>query len=88
MKTFHRFNDSVKDRPHLLVCIYHNSHGPRAVISKSEDLPDGGYSWPDPGCDAKAALDWAANYGGINAVEVYVQINDAEWDPNWGNLAD
>ena len=88
MKTFRRFDATLTGNPYVLVSIYHSSHGPRAAISKSEDLADGGYSWPDPGCDAKAALNWAANYAGINAIDVYVQINGVEWDPNWGNLTD
>jgi hypothetical protein len=88
MHIFHRFDQDTVEPPYLLINIYRGSHGRRAAIFKSDDLPEDGYTWPDAGCDAEAALSWAENYSGASAINVYVQLQDAEWDPSWGELVD
>lgn len=88
MTDFHLFKEDNAEQPYILVRLYSGSHGTRAAIAKSEDLPSEGYSWPDPGCDAEAALAWAANYAGINAINVYIQLDNVEWNPNWGKISD
>jgi hypothetical protein len=87
MTHFRLYQQDGAELPYILVRLYEGSRGTRAAISKSDDLPDDSYSWPDPGCDAEAALAWAANYAGINAVNVYIELDNVEWDPNWGKMS-
>jgi hypothetical protein len=88
MHIFHPFNQHKAEPPYVLINIYRGSHGVQAVLSRSEDMPEDGYDWPDAACDAEAALSWAANYAGASAVNTYVQMQDVEWDPRWGKLLD
>jgi hypothetical protein len=87
MKTFQRFDTDRAQQPYILIRLYRGSRGTQAAISKSEDLEDDGYSWPDPGCDAEAALAWAGNYAGINAVNLYIQLDHVDWNPAWGKIS-
>ncbi|KAA0694479.1 hypothetical protein DTW90_24500 [Neorhizobium sp. P12A] len=86
MTKFRYYEEDCAEPPYVLIRLYKASRGLQAVISKSEDLSDEGYSWPDPGCDAEAALAWAANYAGINAVNVYIQLDHVDWEPSWGEI--
>jgi hypothetical protein len=86
MTTFRNFDKAKAEPPYVLVRLYKASRGIQAAISKSEDIPTEGYSWPDPGCDADAALSWAMNYAGISGTNVYVQLDHVEWEDKWGKI--
>jgi hypothetical protein len=87
MTDFRPFKQGSAEQPYILVRLYKSARGTQAAISKSEDLSSDGYSWPDPGCDTEAALSWATNYAGINAINVYIQLDNVEWDPSWGKMS-
>lgn len=86
MTTFRHYDPARAEPPYVLIRLYRGSRGIQAAISKSEDLESDGYPWPDPGCDVTAALSWAANYAGINAINAYIQLDRVEWEPDWGKI--
>jgi len=88
MPHFRRFHREAAEEPYIVISLYHTGRGTRATLIKSDNIAEDGYPWPDAGCDAQAALSWAANYAGINATNLYVQLEDVDWQPRWGELLD
>ncbi len=72
----------------ILVTIRDEGSGPIAQMKKANPIEgDDEYTWPSQSHPAEM-LPLARDYAATNTIELRVALDNVEWDPEWGILAD
>jgi hypothetical protein len=87
MRVYQRLRGNEKG-PFLQVHIYKDRGNVVAMVSKPDltSVPDG-YSWPEIG-GVPEMLIWAGVHSAEHGVDLRILLDDVEWHPIWGALAD